>query len=159
MTRKPWHSRFFNLRNHFTGFVTQLKLYKEMEWTINRNHKKYKLFQLNLAGYRVRVAGILPQTFHYLIQPDPGVPQTKPDPKVFRCRKCRRVLAAESHLIEHQHDGKPCAKTLFIEPIAWMNVAKVSFKSVFPTLCKTIFTSERARKTAVPEMRAQSRLF
>ncbi|ENN72704.1 hypothetical protein YQE_10642, partial [Dendroctonus ponderosae] len=119
------------------GFVAQLKLYKDMEWTINRNNMKYKLFQLNLAGSQVRVAGILPRNFHFLIQPDPGVTQSKPDPNVFRCRKCRRVLASASNLIEHHHDRKPCTKTLFIEPIAWMNVAQE---------CFIVLLSEKKRK-------------
>ncbi|ENN78936.1 hypothetical protein D910_11301 [Dendroctonus ponderosae] len=104
------------------GFVTQLELYKDMGWTINRNHTKYKLFQLNLAAYRMRANLTLPQHFRVMIKPDPGLTESKPDPNVIKCRKCSRVLASESNLFEHQHKQKPCNKTLFIEPIVWMKI-------------------------------------
>lgn len=36
-----------------------------------------------------------------LIKSDPGLIQSKPEPIVYRCRKCRRVVAAKSNLITH----------------------------------------------------------
>lgn len=36
-----------------------------------------------------------------LVKPDPGLIQSKPEPNVYRCRKCRRILAARSNLITH----------------------------------------------------------
>lgn len=36
-----------------------------------------------------------------LVKPDPGLIQSKPEPSVYRCRKCRRVVAAKSNLITH----------------------------------------------------------
>lgn len=111
-----------------------------------------------------------------LIKPDPGITQEVPEPVVYRCRKCRRIVAAKSNLIIHkskilveddaedelneQAAGKTemlkvvdqfdylsdrirqnsivsekkivippkekmksveCDKTLFVEPLSWMN--------------------------------------
>lgn len=36
-----------------------------------------------------------------LVKPDPGLTQSKPEPIVYRCRKCRRIIAAKSNLITH----------------------------------------------------------
>lgn len=36
-----------------------------------------------------------------LVKADPGLTQSKPEPIVYRCRKCRRVIAAKSNLITH----------------------------------------------------------
>lgn len=36
-----------------------------------------------------------------LVRPDPGLTQSKPEPIVYRCRKCRRIIAAKSNLITH----------------------------------------------------------
>ena len=47
-------------------------------------------------------AKILPQSFHNLIKPDPAITQENPEPIVYRCRKCRRVLVSKSHLMQHQ---------------------------------------------------------
>lgn len=104
------------------GFVAQLKLYKEMGYTIDPTSMHYKIYRLTLAADRVRKVRILPQKFIDLIQPDPGLEQSQPEPNVYRCKKCRRVLASESNLIIHKDKGENCTKTFFIEPIAWMNV-------------------------------------
>lgn len=47
------------------------------------------------------LAKILPQNFMSLVKPDPGVQQSRPEPIVYRCRKCRRIIAAKSNLITH----------------------------------------------------------
>lgn len=36
-----------------------------------------------------------------LVKPDPGLIQSNPEPIVYRCRKCRRIIAAKSNLITH----------------------------------------------------------
>lgn len=36
-----------------------------------------------------------------LVKPDPGLIQSMPEPIVYRCRKCRRIVAAKSNLITH----------------------------------------------------------
>ncbi|KAF5307783.1 hypothetical protein FQR65_LT06654 [Abscondita terminalis] len=107
------------------GFVSQLKLYKEMGYKIDKNHMKYKLYRLGMAADKVKQAKILPQDFFDLIKPDPGLIRIQPEPNVYRCKKCRRIVASESNLIIHQ-DGQSankvyCNKTYFIEPLSWMN--------------------------------------
>lgn len=37
-----------------------------------------------------------------LVKPDPGLIQTKPEPIVYRCRKCRRIVASKSNIITHK---------------------------------------------------------
>lgn len=36
-----------------------------------------------------------------LIKTDPGLIQTNPEPIVYRCRKCRRIVASKSNIINH----------------------------------------------------------
>lgn len=36
-----------------------------------------------------------------LVKVDPGLIQSNPEPIVYRCRKCRRIVAAKSNLITH----------------------------------------------------------
>lgn len=44
---------------------------------------------------------ILPQLFADLIKPDPGLIRERPDPIVYRCKKCRRIVANQSNIIPH----------------------------------------------------------
>lgn len=84
-----------------SGFVNQLKLYRRMGCTIDPQFDKYKAYRLKLAGEQVRKAKILPQNFTNLIKPDPAVTQENPEPIVYRCRKCRRVVASKSNVLQH----------------------------------------------------------
>lgn len=84
------------------GFIQQLKLFYKMNYTIDPHNKYYKVFRLKLAAEKIKSAKILPSNFHQLIQPDPGVMQEYPEPYVYRCRKCRRVVASKSNLILHK---------------------------------------------------------
>lgn len=106
------------------GFVSQLKLYRKMGYTIDPRNMHYKVYRLNIAADRVRKVKMLPQNFHDLIQPDPGLEQIQPEPNVYKCRKCRRVVAAESNLITHLDKGEKCTKIFFIEPLIWMNCSQ-----------------------------------
>lgn len=36
-----------------------------------------------------------------LVKADPGLVQSSPEPSVYRCKKCRRILAAKTNLITH----------------------------------------------------------
>ncbi|CAH0557977.1 unnamed protein product [Brassicogethes aeneus] len=104
------------------GFVAQLKLYHQMGYNIDKNNPQFKMFRLGNAADTVRKVKVLPPNFFDLIKPDPGRTQTEPNPNVYRCKKCRRVVASENNLLTHKNKGKICTKTYFIEPIAWMNV-------------------------------------
>ncbi|CAH1369393.1 dual specificity protein phosphatase MPK-4-like [Tenebrio molitor] len=119
------------------GFVSQLILYKEMGYKIDQNNMKYKIFRLNIAANQVRKVKILPQEFMDLIKFDPGLTQTHPEPNVYRCKKCRRVLACESNLITHKISNEICTKTYFIEPLAWMNVTQNIQDKLYCPKCNT----------------------
>lgn len=104
------------------GFVTQLKLYKQMDYKVDKTNMKYKKFRLNHAANTVRKVKILPQDYFDLIKPDPGLTQRQPEPNGYRCKKCRRVLASESSLMNHEDKSTKtiCNKTYFVEPLSWM---------------------------------------
>uniref|UniRef100_A0A182N6A3 Uncharacterized protein n=1 Tax=Anopheles dirus TaxID=7168 RepID=A0A182N6A3_9DIPT len=84
------------------GFVNQLKLYARMAYRIDRSNERYKLFRLRLAGDNVRKAKRLPTECMDVVKADPGVTQESPEPYVYRCRKCRRVVASRSNLLLHK---------------------------------------------------------
>ncbi|XP_026478901.1 dual specificity protein phosphatase MPK-4-like isoform X2 [Ctenocephalides felis] len=91
-----------NLVSPNPGFITQLKLYGSMGSKIDRTNNKYKMYRLKIAADKVRKVKILPQSCMELIQPDPALLQERPDPLVYRCRKCRRILACQSNVITHK---------------------------------------------------------
>ncbi|KAL3280816.1 hypothetical protein HHI36_004047 [Cryptolaemus montrouzieri] len=120
--------------NH--GFVSQLHLYEEMNYTIDKNNMKYKVFRLNLAANRFQKIKILPQTFHDCIKPDPALTQSQPETNVYRCKKCRRIVAAESNLITHNDKNEICKQTYFVEPMQWMNVAQIDQGKLYCPKCE-----------------------
>lgn len=83
------------------GFVAQLKLFGHMGYQINKDDPRYKQFRLKMAGQRLKQVKILPQLFADLIKPDPGLIRERPDPIVYRCKKCRRIVANQSNIIPH----------------------------------------------------------
>jgi dual specificity phosphatase 12 len=72
-----------------------------MGYTIDPSFKNYKVFRLKLAAEQVKGAKVLPPSFMNLLAADPGLMQEKPEPHVYRCRKCRRIVASKSNLITH----------------------------------------------------------
>lgn len=49
----------------------------------------------------------MPQNCSNLVKPDPGLNRERPDPMVYRCKKCRRIVACQSNIIPHiPHDVK-----------------------------------------------------
>ncbi|KAI8115374.1 Dual specificity protein phosphatase MPK-4 [Lucilia cuprina] len=113
------------------GFIAQLKLWRRMGCSIDPQYQKYKIYRLRLAGEQVRkgmkqqhhhhcmkfiyiflfaLAKILPQNFNNLIKPDPAITQENPEPIVYRCRKCRRVLASKSHVLLHPPKNQTLSK-------------------------------------------------
>ncbi|KAH8421535.1 hypothetical protein KR009_012137 [Drosophila setifemur] len=89
------------------GFRNQLKLYRRMGCQIDPTYQRYKMHRLRMAGEQMRKAQILPQSFHSVVQPDPDITRENPEPIVYRCRRCRRVLASKSHVLEHKPRNKP----------------------------------------------------
>lgn len=86
--------------NH--GFAQQCKLFYKMNFTIDPSCKNYKIYRLKLAAEKIKSAKILPTSFMDLVAQDPAVIQETPEPFVYRCRKCRRILASKSNLILHK---------------------------------------------------------
>lgn len=84
------------------GFINQLKLFSIMNYRIDPQNEKYKLFRLKLAADNVRKAKRLPVNCMDVVKPDPAVTQETPEPIVYRCRKCRRVVATKSNLLTHK---------------------------------------------------------
>ncbi|XP_058454365.1 dual specificity protein phosphatase MPK-4 isoform X2 [Malaya genurostris] len=84
------------------GFISQLRLFGMMNYTIDPQNEKYKLFRLKLAADNVRKAKRLPVNCMDVVKPDPAVTQETPEPIVYRCRKCRRVVARKSNLLLHK---------------------------------------------------------
>ncbi|XP_059470264.1 dual specificity protein phosphatase MPK-4 [Neocloeon triangulifer] len=83
------------------GFEAQLRLYAEMGWQIDPKHTKYKYFRLSIASDKVRKAKILPQDCLDVVKPDPFLATLHPEPLVYRCRHCRRVIASASNVFPH----------------------------------------------------------
>ncbi|CAK1599282.1 unnamed protein product [Parnassius mnemosyne] len=83
------------------GFVAQLKLFGHMGYQINRDDPRFKQFRLKMAGQKLKQVKIIPQLFADLIKPDPGLVRERPDPIVYRCKKCRRIVASQSNIIPH----------------------------------------------------------
>lgn len=107
------------------GFVNQLKLFSIMNYRIDPLNERYKLFRLKLAADNVRKAKRLPVNCMDVVKPDPAVTQETPDPIVYRCRKCRRVIATKSNLLTHKQKppGQSPAKHLnsFGDVVAGLN--------------------------------------
>lgn len=81
--------------------MIQLRLFHKMGWKIDSSHEKFKVYRMRLAADKVRKAKILPQSCMDLVKSDPALTQSKPEPIVYRCKKCRRIIAAKSNLITH----------------------------------------------------------
>lgn len=92
-----------------------------MGFKIDANHEKYKIYRLRLAAEKVRRAKILPSNFFDLVKIDPEITQANPEPIVYRCKKCRRIVASKSNLITHK--SKEPLDLSYQSPIA---VAQVS---------------------------------
>lgn len=83
------------------GFLAQLKLYEEMGYGVDNTSVHFKMYKLQIAADKVRKAKILPQTCTELIKPDPALATVHPEPTVYRCKKCRRIVASASNILPH----------------------------------------------------------
>ncbi|XP_076232974.1 dual specificity protein phosphatase MPK-4 [Calliopsis andreniformis] len=83
------------------GFLAQLKLYEEMGFEIDNTDVQFKMYRLQIAADKVRKVKILPQNCAELIKPDPALATVRPEPTVYRCKKCRRIVASASNILPH----------------------------------------------------------
>uniref|UniRef100_A0A1B6CCD1 Uncharacterized protein n=1 Tax=Clastoptera arizonana TaxID=38151 RepID=A0A1B6CCD1_9HEMI len=121
------------------GFEDQLKLYGRMGCKIDTNNIQYKMFRLLVAAEKVKKVKILPRECMDVVQPDPSLPRVNPNPLVYRCCKCRKIVASASNLLPHipqekpswkdenwiekMSEQSPCTLTYFVEPMVWMKSA------------------------------------
>ncbi|KAK9499142.1 hypothetical protein O3M35_003645 [Rhynocoris fuscipes] len=84
------------------GFEAQLKLYETMKFTIDEKCFQYILFRLRIAAEKVRQVKILPTEYMNVIKADPSLITVRPDPLVYRCFKCRRIVASARNVIPHE---------------------------------------------------------
>lgn len=83
------------------GFLAQLKLYEDMEFGVDNTSVQFKMYRLQIAADKVRKARILPQSCIDLVKPDPALATVRPEPTVYRCKKCRRIVASASNILPH----------------------------------------------------------
>ncbi|KAL1138813.1 hypothetical protein AAG570_008875 [Ranatra chinensis] len=121
------------------GFEAQLRLYERMNFSINNMHIQFRIFRLKVAAKKVMKVKILPRECMDVVKSDPALITVKPDPLVYRCCKCRRIVASASNLLPHVAGQEPswksssyclslesndiCNQTYFVEPLAWMKTA------------------------------------
>ncbi|GFG38883.1 hypothetical protein Cfor_02190 [Coptotermes formosanus] len=79
------------------GFISQLRLYETMNWQVDKTNIQFRMYRLQIAADQVKKAKILPQSCMDVVKADPSLITVRPEPLVYRCRKCRCVVAcAES---------------------------------------------------------------
>ncbi|XP_043276135.1 dual specificity protein phosphatase MPK-4 [Venturia canescens] len=83
------------------GFMAQLKLYEDMGCSIDNTNVQFKMYRLQIAADMVRKARILPGSCVDLIKADPALTTVRPEPTVYRCKKCRRIVASASNVLPH----------------------------------------------------------
>ncbi|XP_071560350.1 dual specificity protein phosphatase MPK-4 isoform X1 [Temnothorax nylanderi] len=83
------------------GFEAQLRLYENMDYGVDSTNVQFKMYRLQIAADKVRKARILPQSCIDLIKPDPALTTMRPEPSVYRCKKCRRIVASASNILPH----------------------------------------------------------
>lgn len=83
------------------GFLAQLKLYEDMGCSIDNTNVQFKMYRLQIAADMVRKARILPGSCIDLIKADPALTTVRPEPTVYRCKKCRRIVASVSNVLPH----------------------------------------------------------
>ena len=118
-----------------TGFLAQLQLYEDMGFTVDCSNIPFKMYRLQIAADKVRKARILPQNYIDLIKPDPALLTTHPEPTVYRCKKCRRVVANASNILPH----KPREKQI------WRHVSSKHYDKT-PKALKAVQKSAEAEK-------------
>lgn len=83
------------------GFMAQLHLYEDMDYGVDNTNVQFKMYRLQIAADKVRKARILPQNCVDLVKPDPALTTVRPEPTVYRCKKCRRIVASASNILPH----------------------------------------------------------
>lgn len=121
------------------GFLHQLELYARMRCTLDADFAPYKLYRLKKLSQIVKDVRLVPSSYCELIKADPGLTSTRPNPNVYKCKKCRRVLCTVNNTLVHNRGQKftwkassepltatPCTEKIFLEPLAWMREVRTA---------------------------------
>ncbi|XP_051185948.1 uncharacterized protein [Lolium perenne] len=128
------------------GFLDQLKLFEEMGFKVDTSSPLYRRFRLKLLGQSYKIGE---KIGNHVFEDDPGVAQ-QPNPSQelsnketrktgYRCKKCRRIIAAEDNVISHTpgegnssfewqdkrkggrtYNKEQDCSSLYVEPLKWM---------------------------------------
>ncbi|XP_062984985.1 dual specificity protein phosphatase 12 [Elgaria multicarinata webbii] len=120
------------------GFEWQLKLYEKMGCKVDVTSASYKQYRLQKFTEKYPELRDLPRE---LFAVDPDVKRQTPNhERLYRCRKCRRLLFRSSSILSHDEgkgpaafahkrlsepapvycDGRSSCTSYFIEPVQWM---------------------------------------
>lgn len=128
------------------GFMAQLQLYEDMGYGVDSTNVQFKMYRLQIAADKVRKARILPQSCVDLIKPDPALTTVRPEPTVYRCKKCRRIVASASNILPHAPHEKQIWRHISVKnPKDVENCDKLVLKREEPTrveLCDKIYFVE-----------------
>ncbi|OXA62139.1 Dual specificity protein phosphatase 12 [Folsomia candida] len=89
------------------GFLSQLKLYEVMEYKIQKKNLFFKRFRLHVASDKLKAAKVLSTPYKDVIKPDPALLCVSPEPVVYQCRRCRRILACATNILPHTEGKAP----------------------------------------------------
>ncbi|KAJ7976589.1 putative Dual specificity protein phosphatase [Quillaja saponaria] len=135
------------------GFLEQLQMFEEMGFKVDHNSSLYKRFRLKVLGETYNRGEKIDSSKY---RADPGMPtevfcEGEATPEVgkkctpaYRCKKCRRVVALQEHVVDHipgegetsfewhkRGSGNPLNKSeefdcssVFIEPLRWMTAVE-----------------------------------
>ena len=102
------------------GFMDQLQIYKDCEYTITESNPLYRRYKF--AKFGLDKSGPV-----YVDNDAPSTRYTQ-----IRCKKCRFVLASEQHIIQHE----PKQSTTFT---SYEHSLEVSSTSLIPATCAHFF--------------------
>ncbi|QQP52045.1 Dual specificity protein phosphatase 12, partial [Caligus rogercresseyi] len=131
------------LVNPNQSFLSQLKLFENMNWSIQRSNLQFRMFKLVMVSEKMRKAKILfRDSLNSILDPllmgGDALPSV-----IYKCKSCRITLASSLHLLPHLVDESPswtdsswsahsqdelassflyrsCSASVFINPIKWM---------------------------------------
>jgi len=106
------------------GFVNQLKMWEEMNYSLEGNSKAHRIYYLQVASRLFRQNGIIPE-----LVPD-DLTNYKQSEDVYLCKTCLGLLFHDDHIIPHLKGvGKNgrnwcCSSidcdTFYLLPLEWM---------------------------------------
>jgi len=119
------------------GFMKQLKMWDEMNYTLEGNSKAHRLFKLQKLSIEFSQFGTIPQL---QLEEDKNI-QLDFD---YSCKNCQKELFTELNIIDHIkgvsiHGKRWCedkeCNFLFLEPLSWMGELTKEFGELLCPKC------------------------